>query len=281
MIPPPYLHAKSSAEVLEEANSNFFKAFQFLPEEKRDALGKVYVIFHILDDCVDEMPDAQEQSQSLSFWVNEIERAYNGNPEHPISKELAEVVREFDIPKEYFLDLAKGCEMDIHKARYETFEELYDYCYRVAGLVGLTCHKIFGYESETGDEAAINLGLAFQLTNIMRDVAEDLQRDRIYIPLSFLRQFEYSEKDLQAKVYNENFKALMAHMAGIADEYFAKGTAEFKKDTENKLKASKVMAKTYGAILKKLKRKRFDVFQGKVSLGFWEKVLLMLKIWWG
>lgn len=279
MLPPPFIHAESCEEVFKQLRSNFFKAFVVLPQDQRDALKKVYVMFHIVDDCVDEMPDAISQRQALNVWRHELKLMYQGQAQHAITKELWPVVQKYQIPEEYFQGLADGCEMDIHKKRYATFEELYEYCYRVAGLVGLTCHKIFGYHSATSEQAAIDLGVALQLTNILRDLGEDLKRDRIYLPKAWLEAANYSETDLHDHLKSEEFFDLLRLAITEAENRFQKGMAEFAKDQTNKLKAAKIMAKTYFAILQKIKKDPGNVFNGKVSLSGFEKLKIVLPSW--
>lgn len=271
MQPPPFIHAESCQDVFVQLRSSFFKAFVVLPKDQRDALKKVYVMFHILDDCVDEMPDAISQRQALNVWRRELSLMYQGQAQHAITKELWPIVQKYKIPEEYFQGLAEGCKMDIDKNRYATFKDLYHYCYRVAGLVGLTCHKIFGYHSVTSEQAAIDLGVALQLTNILRDLSEDLKRDRIYLPKMWMDEVGYTEEDLRDELKSEEFFDLIGLAVTEAEKCFQKGMAEFAKDQTNKLKAAKMMAKTYFAILQKIKKDPGKIFKGKILLNGFEK----------
>ncbi len=279
MQPPPFLNATSCDEVFKQLRSNFFKAFIVLPKEQQEALKKVYVMFHILDDCVDDMPDPLSQRQALSVWRRELRSMYQGQAQHAITKELWPSVQKYKIPEEYFQGLADGCEMDIDKQRYATFAELYEYCYRVAGLVGLTCHKIFGYHSDTSEQAAIDLGVALQLTNILRDVAEDLKHERIYLPKVWMDAVGYTEEDLRDHLRSEEFFELMHLAIAEAEKCFHKGMAEFAKDKTDKLKAAKLMAKTYFAILQKIKKDPGKVFKEKISLNGFEKFKIAFSAW--
>lgn len=279
MQPPPFIQATSCEDVFRQLNSSFFKAFVVLPRDQQDALKKVYVMFHILDDCVDEMPDASSQRQALDFWRRELKSMYQGQAQHALTKELWLVVQKYKIPEEYFQGLADGCAMDIDKNRYATFQELYEYCYRVAGLVGLTCHKIFGYHSDTSEQAAIDLGVALQLTNILRDLSEDLKRDRIYLPKAWLQEVGYTEEDLKDELRSGEFFDLIELAVAETEKLFTKGMAEFAKDKTGKLKAAKLMAKTYFAILQKIKKDPGKIFKEKISLNAFEKFKIAMTAW--
>jgi phytoene synthase len=232
----------------------------------------------VIDDVVDEEPNPLRQRELIDLWKQELNRCYEGVTIVPLLKELKESIDRFQIPQEYFLKLIEGCEMDINKKRYETFEELYQYCYRVASMVGLVCMKIFEYKSSTSEEAAINLGIALQLTNIIRDVGVDLDKGRIYLPLEDLKTFNISEADLRSKDDSEKFKALMDFEYKRAMTYYEKGTLEFKKDPTNRLLAAKIMAVVYSRILKKIKKKNFPVLHRRIGLKFYQKLAILAQL---
>lgn len=272
----PYIQARSCADVLKKNRSNFFLSFWFLDKEKRQALNKIYGFARVADDCVDELSDPHEQHQALDFWTAEICKLYRHSEKlHPFMLDLKPVVERFAIPQDYFFGLLEGCRMDVDKKRYASFTELYEYCYRVAGLVGLMCLRIFEYESPTAKEFAINLGLAFQLTNILRDVKDDLKMGRIYFPASEMEKFGYGEKDFLTGVENENFFNFVIFFSGRAEEYYQKACEEFAKDASGKLVAARVMALSYRRILDKIKKQGFPVMHERVSLNPWEKVRVM------
>jgi len=205
--------------ITQKSSSNFYHAFRLLPAERHDALCALYAFCRFLDDIADqpEMMARQKQIDNqkekgailLQAWRDELRDCYEGNPRHPISRALAEVVRRFPIRQECLAGIIDGVEMDLYRTRYRTFAELYEYCYHVASLVGLVCIEIFGYRNPNARAYAVNLGVALQLTNILRDVWEDVRRDRIYLPTEDLDRFGYSEQELCAGVSNSAFVRLM------------------------------------------------------------------------
>ena len=272
----PYQFAPDCQSITRGSKSNFIASFRFLPRYRTDALIKVYAFFRIADDCVDELDEPQDKLAALNFWRGHLELMYQGRPNHPVMAELYTIITRFNIPQEYFFGLLDGCEMDVNKTRYQNFAELYQYCYRVAGLVGLTCMKIFEYESDSAKRMAVDLGMAFQLTNIIRDIRDDLKLNRIYLPVQDIQQFGYSEQELRAGVENAAFINLMDFYYHKASGYYDLALSEFEFDPEDKLVAAKVMTTFYHAILKKIRAKRFPVLRKKVSLNVFEKTYLLL-----
>lgn len=267
-----------SKTIARQSRSNFSSAFFFLPAEKRKAIRRVYAFFRIIDDVVDEEPDVGRARVALDSLRQELLQTYAGKPNHPLFVELKESINRYSIPAEYFLKLIEGCEMDITKSRYETFEELKEYCYRVASMVGLVCMKIFEYQSPTSEETAISLGLALQLTNIIRDVGVDLQKNRIYLPRSELQKFGVTETDLKKGIIGQNFKNLMEAQYQRALSYYEKGFSEFPKDKGKKLLAARIMGVVYRQILEKIREKDYPVLEYKVSLSFPEKFWILMKV---
>jgi len=180
-------------DVARKSGSNFYLSFFSLPKEKRDAISAVYAFCREADDAVDE-PGERDPRELLSEWRAEIARTYDGHPTRPLTRSLAVAIDRFNLTRTYFDGILNGCDMDLTRLRYATFEALYGYCYHVAGEVGLLCMEIFGYRSERMKEYAVKLGLAFQLTNILRDVGTDAERGRIYIPQEDLKRFGVSEE---------------------------------------------------------------------------------------
>jgi 15-cis-phytoene synthase len=277
-LPPPHLDASSCKEVTQQSGSNFSIAFRFLPNKIND-LERIYAFSRIIDDCVDEPELKQDKINAIGFWKQELNYLYDGKPLHPIMQELNQTVKRYRIPKGYLFGLIKGCEMDIDKNRYETLEELYSYCYHVAGLVGLSCLKVFEYNSLTSENMAMELGYAFQLTNIIRDVSGDLDLNRIYIPQELLRQYKYSESDLLNKKETPAFKNLMYYLSTLALKHYENAEKEFEKDSQNKLRAARAMTLVYKRILMKMIKQGFPVLHKKVSLNRFEKLFTLFRLW--
>lgn len=272
----PHFQATNCAAITRQSGSNFAVAFGLLSKEKAKALSIVYAFFRIADDCVDSDQSSAQKKTALDYWKNQIELAYNNLPDHTVICELKTVIDRYQIPKEYFLGLIEGCAQDIEKTQFDTFDDLYKYCYRVAGLVGLTCLKIFEYESQNAEKMAVNLGIAFQLTNIMRDVKGDLQLGRIYLPIEDLKRYGYTLDDLKNLRETAAFFAYMRELAKKAELYYQVAFAEFRNDTEGKLIAAKAMARLYHKILEKIVRKKFPVLRKKIGLNVFQKIGLLL-----
>lgn len=265
-------------QIVSRSKSNFSSSFFFLPRENRLAISRVYAFFRVIDDVVDEEPLRNRQIEMIALWKNYLAQSYQGNPPNPLLVDLMESVRRFDIPQEYFIKLIEGCEMDITKQRYNTFEELYEYCYRVASMVGLVCMKIFEYKSPTSEKTAIDLGLALQLTNIIRDVGVDAGKGRVYLPQEDLKKFGVDENDFFKKTESENFYQLMDFQYGRAIDYYRSGFSEFQTDRHNKLLAAHIMGLVYLKILKKIRAQKYPVLHRKVKLGFAEKMIVLSEV---
>src|SRR3990167_7825706 len=181
MNPNQYCQEKAAA-----SGSSFYYSFLFLPKPKREAITALYAFCREVDDIADECTDAQIAQTKLNWWRSEIANLYAGRPQHPVTNALAGAVRRYELAEEHFLEIIDGMEMDIEQNRYRDFKELHLYCYRVASVVGLLSASIFGYQDRKTLKYAHDLGLAFQLTNIVRDVGEDARRGRIYLPLDEL-----------------------------------------------------------------------------------------------
>src|SRR5262247_4411113 len=219
-------------ELTKTVQSNFFYSFLFLPKPKRDAIIDVYAFCRAIDDIVDEIVEksggahAYDEAQvELNRWRDELDNLYAGKPTRQIAVKLRRVLEQFPMPKVYFEEMINGCEMDLLRNRYETFDELYQYCYRVAAITGLMCIEIFSYRSQSAKDYAVNLGIALQLTNILRDLKEDAARGRIYLPLEDLERFGYSEHDLRLNTYNAPFIELMKFEHARAQSHFEKAAA--------------------------------------------------------
>lgn len=249
-----------------------------LSREKAAALSKIYAFFRIMDDCVDDVPDPIQKKISLSYWQEETQAMLSGQAQHPVMKEIADVVKKYAIPSDYLLGLIRGCQMDIDKNRYESFADLSDYCYHVAGLVGLTCLKIFGYQSPTAKQMAIDLGIALQLTNIIRDIKTDLEMARIYVPRDLLKKHGYSEPEFLHKTVNTPFTHVMAELTQKALHHYDAAWPEFAKDQHRQLTAALAMGKIYRALLEKIAQNHFPVFTHKIALTKMEKFKIMVPL---
>ncbi len=274
----PHRDASSTDEVLKGSRSNFRKSFGLLERQKALDLKTYYAFCRIIDDCVDELSDPDEQNAALNFWQSELDLAYLNTPRHAYMKELTQVINRYDIPKKYLLDLITGCRLDAAPRRYATFEELYNYCYHVAGVVGLTCLKIFDYHSPTAEKMAVDLGIAFQLTNIIRDVGEDLGRGRIYLPADMMAKYAYTEADLRNRTHNDAFGDLMRDLCRRIIYYYHAAFDEFALDNKGKLVAAQAMARTYQRLLKKIIHADFPVLKKRVKLNFLDKLILLFEI---
>ena len=230
-----------------------------------------------MDDAVDQGAGTpSEQRRVLADWRLELARAYDGRPTQPIAQHLAEVVRAFPIQRQHLEAILDGVEMDIDKRRYGSFEELYEYCYRVAGAVGLCCIEIFGYTDPRARDYAVNLGVALQLTNIMRDVRTDAERGRIYLPLDEIRRFGYSEDELLHGRHTPAFVGLMRFQADRAHAYYRAAKAARPPADRRRLIAAEIMGSIYRALLREIEARQFRVFDGRIRVSTPKKVALAL-----
>ena len=266
--------------------SNFFYSFLFLSPSKREAIIDVYSFCRAIDDLVDENifvgeggGAANDPRAELDAWRAELDACYAGQPTRPATIRLRQAIDRFPMPKGYFSALIDGCEMDLHTNRYQTFDDLYDYCYRVAGVTGLMCIEIFTYRSPRTREYAINLGIALQLTNILRDLREDAERGRIYLPLEDLRRFGYSEEELAAGVVNDRFRELMRFECARAHDYYRRAAKLLPEDDRSTMIAAQTMGRIYYRILEQIERVGYDVFHHQVRLHRPERFLIALSEW--
>jgi 15-cis-phytoene synthase len=261
------------------SRSNFFYAFLCLPRAQREAIYAVYAFCRIVDDTVDLGRDREEQQRGLQQWREEIARVYGGAPEHPAAQRLQEAVRTFPIPREALLEVIAGVEMDLERTTYDTFEDLYPYCYRVASAVGLCCIEIFGYGDPRAREYAVNLGIALQLTNILRDVHADALAGRIYVPQEDLRRFRVSAEDLVAGRYTPEFVELMTFEAAVAHRYYERAWAALPAADARRLFAAEIMGRTYFALLRAIEARRFQIFGERVALPTYHRIGIALSCW--
>ena len=264
---------------LKGSKTSFYFSFSFLPKRKRDALKTVYAFCRTTDDLVDNARDVNSKIDVLRKWRTELELALNGTSNYQILNQLSGVARKFRIPVVHFYELFKGVEMDLTKNRYETFEELKEYCYLVASTVGLMSLGIFGPRNEKTKEYAINLGIALQLTNIIRDVGIDAKYGRIYIPQEDLNRFSYSEAELLSNRYSTSFREMMEFEANRAEEYFQKAQESLPKEDKRVMFAAKIMERIYYHTLLRIKEADYNVFSKNVTLPRFLQLAIAVKYW--
>jgi len=264
-----------------KSRSNFYYAFLFLPRPQREAIYTVYAFCRIVDDVVDLGRDPEVQRKELAHWRREVARCYEGTPEEPVAQRLAQVVRAYPIPRAALEEIINGVEMDLDRSAYETFEELYPYCYRVAGAVGLCCIEIFGYADPRARDYAVNLGVALQLTNILRDLQPDVQRGRIYLPQEDLRRFGVSADDLRLGRYTPEFVALMEFEARLARSFYRRAWETLPAGDGRRLFAAEIMGEIYFALLRAIEARRYRVFDGRISVPLSTKLAIALRHWAG
>ena len=267
-------------QISKGSNSSFYYAFNLLSSEKRNAMNTVYAFCRKTDDIVDEGMDSHAiRYENLHKWRVELEKALYGTSDYSLLNTLAATIRKFNIPIDPFYELLRGMEMDLQKNRYLTFNDLQLYCYRVASTVGLMCIEIFGYKHESTREFAVNLGIALQLTNILRDLKKDAETGRIYLPEEDMKQFNYSEKDLLNLTYNENFKMMMRYEVNRAKHYFEEATKNLNLDDKRQMFAARAMQHIYTRILDKIVDADYDVYNNDVKASRLEKIWISLGVW--
>jgi phytoene synthase len=267
-------------------DTNFYYSFLVLPAEQRSAIIAVWDFCRAVDDAVDEAAPADAPGQ-VAMWRAEVERVFAGRePETAQGRALQPLLARFPLPRAAFEALVEGVEMDLGDRRYETFADLYEYCVRVASAVGLMCVEIFGYTDPRVRQYAIDLGIALQLTNILRDVPEDLARGRMYIPQEELRRFGCTEADLAREaseagggVRSAAVRALLQHQGERAREYYARAAAALPAADARRLLAARIMGAIYFALLERIERAGYDVFSRRIRLPRPRRALIAVRTW--
>ena len=274
MTPDEYCQQKTAA-----SGSSFYYSFAFLPPARRRAITALYAFCREVDDIVDECPDPQLAATQLADWRQELERLYAGQPEHPVTRALQTVLPQFSLPKELLQEIIDGMEMDLQQTRYPDFKALSLYCYRVASVVGLLAVEIFGYQDRRTLKYAHDLGMAFQLTNIIRDVGEDAQRGRIYLPQDELERFGVSVPDILAAKYSDNFRALMEFQIERAEHYYEQAMSHLPAGDRKSQRPGLVMAAIYRTTLDEIKRDGCKVLTQRTSLPALRKLWIAWRTW--
>ncbi len=243
-------------------------------------MNTVYAFCRETDDIVDEgFEPVEVKFEKLRKWHIELEKAFIGESSYTLLNTLAKTIRQFNIPLEPFFELLKGMEMDLQNKRYVDFEDLKLYCYRVASTVGLMCIEIFGYKHNTAKDFAVNLGIALQLTNIMRDVKKDSLNGRIYLPQEDLEKFRISEQEIFKGIYSPGFRALMEYEAERAKYYFNKANEALNLDDKPSMFAARAMQHIYYKLLEKIIGADYNVFEKNIKVTKFEKIGISLGVW--
>ena len=271
---------EEAKDIAKKSRSSFYYAFNLLPTEKRDAMNTVYAFCRKTDDIVDEGNESDElKYEKLHKWRIEIEKSIDGHSDYQLLNKLGKTISQFNIPLEPFFELIRGMEMDLQRKRYLTFEDLRLYCYRVASTVGLMCIEIFGYKHQSTKDFAVNLGIALQLTNILRDIKNDAKNGRIYLPQEELVRFRYSEEEIIKNTYNSNFASLMKFEADRAKSYFDKATECLNLDDKASMFAARAMQHIYYKILNKIIDADYDIYSRNIKVAKIEKVGIAVGVW--
>jgi phytoene synthase len=272
-------------------DTSFYYSFLVLPPRKRSAIIAVWDFCRAVDDAVDEVVPEAEWAGGLSdeararaaaqvvIWRAEVAATYGGTPQTPQGIALQSFVREFNLPRARFDDLVDGVEMDLHRVRYDTFAALVEYCRRVASAVGLICVEIFGYRNESAKAYAENLGLALQLTNIIRDVKADLIRGRIYLPTEDLKRFGVSEDDLRSGQLSSRVVDLLRFQCDRAHSYYRLAADHLPREDARSLVAAEIMGGIYFEILRRIERRGYDVFSSRIRVPRPMRAVIALRLW--
>ena len=274
MTPDQYCQEKTAS-----SGSSFYYSFLFLPKAKRRAITALYAFCREVDDVVDECSDADVARTTLNWWRSEVVAIYGGKPQHPVAKALVPVVQQYNLSQEHLLEIIDGMEMDLDLARYTDFKSLQLYCYRVASVVGLLTVEIFGYSDRQTLKYAHDLGIAFQLTNIIRDVGEDARRNRIYLPMEELQQFNVTAADILHGRESENFQKLMAFQIERAQRFYQQALTHLPVADRKAQLTGLIMAAIYRATLNEVVASGCHVLRERVSLTPQWKLWLALKTW--
>ncbi len=265
-----------------KSGSNFYYSFLFLPKTRREAMYTVYAFCKEVDSAVDEPPAGSDPQEQLRRWREELAAAYRGTPTLPVTVSLSAHVKRLSIPQGYFDELIKGVEMDLTNARYATFQDLSLYCYRVASVVGLICLHIFGTTSARAQDYAVDLGMAFQLTNILRDLGADAAQGRIYLPLEDLQKFGYPEAALLSREDRPQLRDLMKFEANRAREYYAKAQMaldSLSRKERRALTVAEIMRGVYSRILQRIEASDYQVFGPRPTLSTTHRLAVAAGIW--
>lgn len=274
---------QESQAITRKSASNLALAFILLPKTKRDGMSALYAFCREVDDVADdESVPVQKRRESLACWRTDIRQACEGgSPQFAVNRELQQVITQYKLPFAYFDELIRGVEMDLDIKRYENYEELEQYCYRVASVVGLLSIEIFGYKNPACRDYAIYLGKALQLTNILRDVRTDAERGRIYFPLSELARFKVSQEEILRYEYSPRFAELAGSVAQRAKNFYRLAREALPPEDRRSMAAAELMGSVYWRLFRKLEQKNFNVLgPTPTRLSKLQKILLIFRTWY-
>ena len=274
MTPDQYCQNKTA-----QSGSSFYYSFKFLTPQRRRAITALYAFCREVDDVVDECTDENVARTTLAWWRNEVAAIYGGTPQHPVAQALVPLVKQFNLPQEHLLEIIDGMEMDLNQQQYADFKSLQLYCYRVASVVGLLAAEIFGYSDRNTLKYAHDLGIALQLTNIIRDVGEDARRGRIYLPQDELAQFGVTSSDILNARETDAFLKLMQFQIERAQRYYDQALAQLPAADRKAQRSGLMMAAIYRATLQEVAHSGCHVLRERVSLPPLRKLWLAFKTW--
>ena len=275
MTPQQYCQDKAA-----KSGSSFYYSFLFLPKTKREAITALYAFCREVDDVVDECKETSIARTKLAWWRNEIHQLYQNNPQHPVTKALNDVIRTYHLDQEHFIEIIDGMEMDLDQNRYTDFKQLQLYCYRVASVVGLLSAQIFGFSNRKTLKYAHDLGMAFQLTNIIRDFGEDARRDRIYIPLDELEKFGVTESDILNGKSSEHLQALLNFQIERAEGFYDRALKTLPTEDKKLQRTGLIMTAIYRTLLREIKASGSEqVLHSRISLTPLRKLYLAWTTW--
>ena len=274
MTPEQYCQEKAA-----QSGSSFYYSFLFLPAERRRAITALYAFCREVDDAVDEPTDPNVARAKLAWWRTEVAQLYAGTPQHPVTRALVPAIGPYDIRQADLAEIMDGMEMDLNNSRYSDFAGLRLYCHRVAGVVGMLAARIFGYRNARTLEYAEKLGLAFQLTNIVRDVGEDARKNRIYLPMEELERFDVPAADILNRRQSGNFVRLMEFQARRVEQCYADAFATLPAEDRKAQRPGLMMAAIYRTLLDEIRRDGFRVLEQRTALTPVRKLWIAWKTW--
>ncbi len=273
MTPQDYVQQKAAA-----SGSSFYYAFLFLPQPRRAAITAFYAFCREVDDVVDDMVDPSVAQTKLAWWQAEVAKSFAGQPSHPVMQSLMPLAAQYSIEQRHLQSVVEGCQMDLTQTRYLDYPTLQRYCHLVAGVVGEVAANIFGQTQEATTAYAHKLGLALQLTNIIRDVGEDALRGRIYLPMNELQRFDVKAHEILQRSYSDRFTALMQFQARRALALYDEALALLPPSDRRAQKPGLMMASIYRTLLKEIERDNFAVLHQRISLTPLRKMWLAWKV---
>lgn len=262
-----------------QSGSSFYYSFLFLPQERRRAITALYAFCREVDDVVDETADAAVARAKLDWWRTEVAAIYTGAPQHPVARAMSDIVQPYNIKRAQLEEIIDGMQMDLDRNRYDDFAELSLYCHRVAGVVGLLSAEIFGYTEAATRDYAHDLGVAFQLTNIIRDLGEDVRRDRIYLPLDDLARYGVAPADIRQARASDNMRNLLAFEIARARSFYSHALEKLPAADRRSQRAGLVMAAIYRRLLEEIEQDALRVLTARISLTPIRKFWIAWRAW--